>query len=531
METILKLLEDDQVELSVTIPTADVDKAVKEAYAEAAKNRIKGFRQGKAPRNVLDKVYGGPDFFLAEATDVVIKASYLKAIDSLDMIPLDQPDLGDIIPVVEGSDYQYAFTFPIAPVYTLSSYQPVQIELPSVEPTVEEIQSRIDSMMGYYVEYVEVTDRASQKGDVITLEMQVTHNGETVQSMSGENVPFELGIDAMPADFEDHFIGIKAGDHVSVDFKLPYYDGDEDNQDQDLHAEATLKKIEVKKRPELTDEWVKEKLEYESIEHFRQLLADSIKSQKESALPALKERRVAEAIAERLQGDPPASITSGFAQDIYRDIFTSLQRQGITLDVFLASTGQTPETFREEVQSQAESNARQAMALDAYALHIEAVVSDDDIQAEFVNSGGEEAQALFDEWTEVGRISEIRQGIRRMKASRLLNEEAIVTEEKPGDKAEKAEKASKTDKAGKAEKASKTDKADKTVKADKAVVVGEVDEAEKAEKAVILEKADNQKLPKAKESTKLSLKAENKKSQKPIAAPKAAKKTGGPKKV
>jgi trigger factor len=422
-------LEDNLIELSVTLPAQDVDAAVKAAYAEAAKNRIKGFRVGKAPRNVLDKVFGGPEYFLAEATDEIIKASYLKAIDSHDMVPLDSPDLGEVEPAVEGQDYEYSFSFTIAPEYQLSSYEPLVIEMPSEEPTPEEVQSRVDSMMSYYVEYVAVEDRPSQVGDILTLDMEVTQDDERVESLSGEGVPYELGADAMPDGFEENFIGIWPGAEISVDFTLPYYDGAEDGEEQDLHAESKLLKIEERKIPELTDEWVKEKLEYESADHFRELLADNLRAQKQASMPELKERRVAHAIGQRLVGEPPALIVSDFSQDIYRDIFNSLQNQGVTLDVFLASTNQTPDGFREDVQEQATNNARQAMALDAWARHADITASDEDIRTEFAESGVDDPDALYEQWLDVGRISEIRQGIRRMKASRQLNAEAIVTEE------------------------------------------------------------------------------------------------------
>ena len=534
METILKQLEDTQIELTVTIPSVDVNKALKDAYAKAADNRIKGFRKGKAPRNVLDNLYGGPEYFLAEATDEIVKASFLLAIDSQDLVPLDQPDMVDIEPAVEGQDYSYKFTFNIAPEYELSSYDPLTIELPSEEPTDAEIQSKIDTMLGYYVEYIEISDRASQNGDVLTLDMQVTHDGETVQSMSGEGLPYELGIDAMPEDFEKHFIGILPCTELSIDFKLPYFDGADDGQDQDLHAEATLRKISVRELPALTDEWVKEKLEYEGVEHFRQLLGDSIRLQKQSSMPSLKERRVADAIALRLEGDPPEALVSDFAQDIYRDIFNTLQRQGVTLDVFLASTGQTADTFREEVQSQAVANSRQAMALDTWARHFEITVSDEDIRNEFTNSGAEDPEALFKEWISVGRIAEIRQGIRRMKASKQLNEEALITEEKTNQVEQpEVDKPKKTRRSKKDQ--STKDQSTEVVEAELAVLPDATQTA-KAQAAAKPEKKTDQNPTKVAEATasdpaKATKKTETNKALRPTTTPQATKKTGRPKKV
>jgi len=535
LETTCKKLDDAKIELAVTIPAADVDQAIQAAYDEANKGRIPGFRPGKAPRNILDKHFGGSGYFLVEATNELIRTSLPLAVDGEDLIPISEPDPGQVEPVQPATDYHYTLHFDVTPEFELSSYDPVQIELPDVAATDEEIQARINTMLAYYMEYAEVTGRASQNGDVLTLDMVVTHNGERVENMSGEELPYELGVDAMPAEFEQKFIGINPGDQVSVDFKLPYADGAEDAEEEDLHAEATLKKISIKQLPELTDAWVKEKLEYESVEHFRQLVADSIKNQREMALPELKEHRVADAIAERLEGEVTDAMAMSFAQDIYQNIFMNLQKQGATLDAFLASTGQTPEGFQEDVMTQSRLNARQALALDAWARHSKIIVNAEDIQAEFASSGVEDPEKLLAEWTTSGRLSEIRQGIRRMRAAQQLNESAVVTTELPGT----ASPASKKSKIAAKPAAAKSAKTGKTAKAttqaetssSAAAVLPDVTQTTKA--------VVSGKPPRAVDKTsrgdgaKSSRKADAgaPKAAKPVAPKATARRTGGPKQV
>ena len=441
METSYKQLEGNRIELSVTIAASVIEKALAAAYAKANENRIKGFRKGKAPRNVLDKVFGGSDYFIAEATEEAIQASYLQAIDVAGFVPLDSPDMSTIEPAVTGEDYTYSFTFTVSPELELSSYTPVEIELPSEEPTAEEIQSRVDTMLGYYAEYLPVTDRPSQVGDTLTLTIETTLDGERYEGLSGDNVPYEIGIEAMPDDFESNFIGIEAGDEVSFDFTMPFSDGADGGNEQELHVEATCNDITFKFVPELTDEWAQEKLEYESAEHFRQLIADSIRDQNQAAMPSLKQRRVAEAVAKRLEGEVPELLISEMSQDIFSDIFVALQQQGITLDAYLSSMGEDVSTFRDSVQLQAIENARQVLALDAWARHQGFEVTEDDIRAEFEKAEVDDIEADIEQWTEIGRMTEIRRGILRMKASQQLNDEAIVSEEKPKTDEEKAAEA------------------------------------------------------------------------------------------
>ncbi|MCL1880410.1 MAG: trigger factor [Actinomycetia bacterium] len=445
METEVKQLEEGKVELAVTVPAADVDAAIDAAYKEAGKARIKGFRPGKAPRHVLDNVYGGAEYFAAKAADAVIKDSLPLAVDSHDLIPLDRPDFGDPELVQAGDDYHYVLQFSIAPELELSSYDPVEIELPSAAASDAEVQARIDTMLSYYPEYDPVEGRASATGDVLTIDMEVTQDGERIDDLSGESLPYQLGINSMPEEFEKHFTGIQPGTPLSFDFSLNPENMAEGVEAPTLHVEATLLKITTKRLPELTDAWVQKTLEYEGVEHFRTLLAESIKAQKEAELPRLKAHRVTEALASRLQGDVPIAVVNDYEQDLYRDIFTNMQKQNTSLEAYLASIGMTPQTFREDVTHQAQAGARQALALDAWARHYNLTATDDEIAAEFKKGiakadgqqepneaaeDAERAELLIEEWRSSGRLSEIRQGIRRVKASEQLIEQAIVSEEK-----------------------------------------------------------------------------------------------------
>ncbi|MDR3314884.1 MAG: hypothetical protein LBS98_00150 [Coriobacteriales bacterium] len=344
LETSSRRLEDNKVEVKVVISAAEVDKGIAAAYKEAARVRIPGFRPGKAPRHVLDNNYGGKEYFLGKTTDDLVKETFPLAIDSEGFVPLDSPDFPELDIVKEGEEYQYTTTFTVSPVYELSSYEPVQIELPSEEATPEEIQSQVDSLLEYYVDFEEV-------------------------------------------------------------------DGEQ-----------------VKKLPELTDEWVKEKLEYESVEEFKNRVAESIKAQKSYEIPGLKNRLVTTELASRLEGEPTELLVNQAEQSIYRDFFSTLQKNQLTLDAYLAQTGLTSEGFRADVKQQAAAEVAQELALGALARHLALEISDDEIHEEFANSGAQNPEELYADWKANGRLSEIREGLLRMKAARHLVDTAEVFE-------------------------------------------------------------------------------------------------------
>ncbi|MDR1713778.1 MAG: hypothetical protein LBR39_06480 [Coriobacteriales bacterium] len=337
MDTTSKRLEDDRVELNVTIDAAEVDKSVTAAYKEAGKARIHGFRPGKAPRHVMDNVFGGKEYFLGQATDSLVKATFPLAIDAEGYVALDSPDFEELQLVEEGKDYSYTLTFGVTPQLELSSYDPVEVELPSAEADEAEVENQVQVMLSYYV------------------------------------------------DLEGN-------------------------------------------KPELTDEWVKEQLDYEDVADFRNRIAESIKAQKAMELPQLKERLILDALIKRVEGEPPAVLVSGTEQDIYRDFFNSLQRSGLTFDGWLAQRDITPEAFRADAHQQAVEGATQGLALDAVARHEQFEVTEAEILAEFERSGAENTQALYEGWKNSGRLSELREGLLRMKALEHLKETAIVTE-------------------------------------------------------------------------------------------------------
>lgn len=471
LETSSKRNDENKIELTVVLFADEVKKGIDAAYKEAGKGRIPGFRPGKAPRLVLENHYGGKGYFQAQATDELVKNTFPLAIDREGFVPLDNPDFEELQLVEEGADYSYKLSFTVRPELELSSADPVQIELPSEEPTDEEIDAQVDTMLDYYVDFEDVTGRASKKGDIVYLEMLVRDGDERVEELSGDNLPYELGSGGMPDSFEKHLLKLKIEEKREFDFSFAKDDAEsDDNKDSNktLHAEVTLRQIKVKNKPELTDAWVKEKIEFDSVDEFKARIAESIRQQKSAELPPLKERLVVEELASRLVGEPSALLVNQTEQGIYRDFFNNLQRQNLSFDAFLANANITPDQFREDVKKQAVDAASQALALDALARSLSLTITDEELHEEFENSGAPDPAALYRDWKNNGRLSEIREGLLRMKAARHLNENAEVFE--PGKKpaAKKAAKKAPAKKATEA-KAEKSEKAEEpTAKAKKA---------------------------------------------------------------
>jgi trigger factor len=426
--------DENKIELTVTIPIDTVKKHIDAAYKEAGRVRIKGFRPGKAPRRVLENYYGGKEYFQAQATDSLVKETLPRAIDTEGYVPLDKPDVAELELVTEGNEYSYSMSFTVRPVLELSSYEPVQIELPSEEPTPEEIEEQVDTMLSYYADFKSVTDRPVQQDDFLTLEMEVTRDGARVEALSSSDTPHKMGASGMPASFDEKLLGATIGETLEFDFDFDFSpeEASQTEASELSHVVVTVKDIKAEVKPDLTDAWVKEQLEFDSVEEFKTRIADSIRFQKRQELAAFKERLITEELALRLQGEPTDMLITQTEQELYRDFFASLQQNNQTFDGFLASAQLTPEEFRKDIKQQATEVTAQTLALDALARQLGLEITDEEIREEFNSSGAEDPETLYQQWEENGRLSEIREGLLRMKAARHLNENAEIFE--PGTK-------------------------------------------------------------------------------------------------
>ena len=451
METTSTRNEENKIALTVTFAAEEVQKHIDAAYKQAAKVRIPGFRPGKAPRKVLENHYGGKEYFQAEATDDLMRQSLPLAIDSQGYVPLNKPEIGDLDLVEEGKEYSYTATFTVLPVLDLSSYDPVQIELPDEEPTTDEIDQQVDVMLDYYIDFSDVTDRAVEAGDFLMLETEMTSDGERIESMSGDSIPHNLGSGNMPKDFDNQLLGMEIGQTKEFDLSFAGGEGNLVDEDKQAHAVVTVKGIQSRQKPELTDEFVKEWLEFDSVDEFRTRIADSLRARKKSELASLKERLISAELAERLNGEPSDLLITETEQGIYRDFFNTLQRSNQTLDTFLSNANISPEDFRDDIHRQATEVAAEALAFDAFARHLALEVTEDELREEFKLSGAEDPEALFAQWESNGRLSEVREGILRTKAARAVAEAAEVFEpgKKPAAKKAAAKKATGKAAAGK----------------------------------------------------------------------------------
>uniref|UniRef100_UPI003F8C8FE2 trigger factor n=1 Tax=Collinsella bouchesdurhonensis TaxID=1907654 RepID=UPI003F8C8FE2 len=412
-------VQDAKLTATVTIPAADVDAAIKKAYKDAAnKYRFPGFRAGRAPRPVIDNMLG-KEATLAQATNDILAANEPAVLNELDIVPLKEGDYKELDLVKDHEDYTYTVTFSLRQSVELNSYEPVEIEMPPAEVTEGEIDAQIEMLMGYHATFEEV-DRPVQNDDYVTAAVKDI-KGAT--RFAGENRMFVVGSENFPTEVNEGLVGMKKDESKEISW-TPMGDNAEE-----VTIEVTINNVKERKLPELTDEFVKENFGFDTIAAMRDGVKEELEGDKTSKLPGLKENRAVAALSERLELE---KVDEDYEQSVFSELgqtfLQNLSSRGMTLDVWLQASGLTSEAFIADLHRQANDVARESLALDALARHLEIEVSDEDVDKEFVDAGVEDVEASKAQFVADGRMPAVRDSIRRSKAVDWLVENAKVTE-------------------------------------------------------------------------------------------------------
>ena len=412
-------VKDAKLTATVTVEAADVDAAIKKAYKDAAKKyRFPGFRPGKAPRPVVDSMLGA-EATLAQATNDIIGGNEAAVLNGLDIVPVKEGDYKDIEIAKDHEDYTYTVEFTLRPACELSSYEPVEIEMPPAEVTEAEIDQQVDMLMGYHATFEDVEDRAVEADDYVTADLEDVKGAE---QFAGEGRLLAMGNDTLPKEFDEALLGAKIGDEKEISWK-PGEDEDE------CTVKVTVKGIKVRKTPELTDEFAKENFGFDDIAAMRDAIKLELEQDKTAKLPGLKENRAVAKLAERLQLD---KMDEDYEKSVFNELgqnfLQNLAQRGMTLDAWLQANGISSDQFISDLHQQANDVARESLALDSLAKHLDVQVNDDDVTEEFKNAGVEDVEASKAEFVSDGRMPAVRDSIRRSKAVDWLVENAKVTE-------------------------------------------------------------------------------------------------------
>ncbi len=375
-------LEHNMAKLTIEVSAEDVEKALQAAYLkERSRISLPGFRKGKVPRQMIEKMYG-PEVFYDEAANHMISEAYGKAYDECELDIVSQPKV-EITQLEKGKPFIFTAEVAVKPEVTLGEYKGLKVDKVSTRVTQKEVDEEIDKERERNARTVEVTDRAVQDKDQVVLDFEGFVDGEAFEGGRGEKYPLTIGSGSFIPGFEEQLIGAEIGKEVEVNVTFP-----EEYQAEELAGKAavfkcTVHEIKAKEIPELDDEFVSDvSEESETVDAYKAEVKAKIKERKEREGKQKREDQSVEQAVANAQIDIPEPMIDLQTKQMADDFARRIMQQGMSLEQYFQFTGLSEEKMMEEFRPQAEKRIRTRLVLEAVVAAENIEVSDERLDEE-----------------------------------------------------------------------------------------------------------------------------------------------------
>ncbi len=440
MNVSVEKLENNMAKLTVEVAAEEFNKAINAVY-QRQKGRINvpGFRKGKAPRNIIEKMYGSGVFYEDAANDT-INSTYPDAVDDCGESVVSDPELA-VEQLEAGKPFIYTATVALKPPVSLGKYKGVETEKIEVSVTDEELANRLKSEQEKNASFKTVTDRAVADGDMIQLDFEGFVDGVAFDGGKGEDYPLTIGSGSFIPGFEEQLIGAEIGKELDVNVTFPENYQAENLKGKDATFKCTVKGIREKELPELDDEFADEVSEFSTLEEYKEDLKKSMLELKESNAKTQKEDAVIGAIVEDSAIEIPAPMLQTQQKQMLDEFEQQLRMQGMTLEQYAGYAGVTRQQLLDELAPNAERRIRTRLVLEEIAKQENITASEEEYEAEL--------QKMADQYrTELDNIKKMftdrdkermMEDIAVQKAATFVTDAAVEVEKKAEKKEDKPE--------------------------------------------------------------------------------------------
>ena len=374
-------LEKNMAKLTVEVDNAEFVKAIDVAYK---KNRNKfnlpGFRKGKAPKEMIMKMYG-PQVFFEDALNEILDKTYPEAAKESGLEIVSRPEIG-VEQIGMDQNVIYTATVAVKPEVTLGEYKGVTVEKAETTVSAKEVNEKLAAELEKNARVVEV-EREIKKDDIATIDFVGSVDGVEFEGGKGEDYPLTIGSGTFIPGFEDQLIAHKAGETVDVKVTFPENYGAKDLAGKEALFVTTIKAVKEKQVPAADDEFASEVSEFDTLDEYKKDLKKTLKEEKEKAATTTNERNVIAKVVENASVEIPAPMLEAQLDNMLYDYQTRLAQQGIPMDQYLQITGQTVEQIKEQMKESAEKNLKTSLVIEAIMEKENITVADERVDEEF----------------------------------------------------------------------------------------------------------------------------------------------------
>lgn len=419
-------LEHNMAKLTIEVAAEEVEKALQAAYLrQRGKISIPGFRKGKVPRQMLEKMYG-PEIFYDDAVNRMIPTAYSEAYEECGLEIVSQPEV-DVVQMEKGKPFIFTAEVATKPEVTLGEYKGLKVDKIPVEVTAEDVEAEIQRERERNGRTVEVTDRGVADKDMVTLDFEGFVDGEAFEGGKGTDYPLTIGSGAFIPGFEEQLIGAEIGQEVEVNVTFPEEYQAKELAGKDAIFKCTVHTIKEKELPELDDEFASEVSECETMEEYRQEVEKKLTDKKQAEARETIEDQAVDQAAENAEMDIPQPMIDLQVRQMEDDLGYRLQMQGMTKEMYFQMTGLTEDRLKQDLEAQALKTIRTRLVLEAVVKAENITVSEERVEEELKKMAETYKRDLDDLKKSMGekRIEEMKESIAVQDAITLVADAAV----------------------------------------------------------------------------------------------------------
>ncbi len=431
-------LEKSMAKLTIEVSPEEFEKSIVKAYNKN-KNRItiQGFRKGKAPRKMIEKMYG-PEIFYEDAVNFAIPDAYAQAAEECDLDIVSRPEI-DVVDIGPGKPFVFSATVAVKPEVELGEYKGIEVEKQEVKVVAADVNAEIDRVREQNARIITVEDRAIQKDDIAVIDFEGFVDDEPFQGGKGQDYSLTIGSHSFIDDFEDQLIGKNTGDKVDVNVTFPENYHEESLKGKPALFKVEIKEIKVKELPELDDEFASEVSEFDTLKEYKASVKKNLTDRRKAQARTEIENQVVEKVTENAKVELPGPMVDEQVSQMVNEFASRLQQQGLSIEQYMQMTGMQPQTMMDQMRPEAEKRIKTRLVLEAVvkAEQIKATAKDVDKEIERM---AEMYRMDADKLKETAGDEERKQislDAAVQKAVDLLVKEAVETEPKKEDKEDK----------------------------------------------------------------------------------------------
>lgn len=399
MSVQVETLEKNMAKLTIEVPAEELEKALQASYLKQ-KNQISlpGFRKGKVPRNMIEKMYG-PEIFFEDAANQLIRENYGDAADESGIEIVSRPVI-DITQIEKGKPFIFTAEVAVKPEVTLGKYKGVTVTKIDVTVTDEEVDAAVEKERNNNARTITVEDRPIQDGDTAVIDFEGFVDGEPFEGGKGENHSLEIGSHSFIDTFEEQLIGKNSGDEAEINVTFPEEYHAEDLAGKPAVFKVKIHEIRVKELPEADDEFAQDVSEFDTLAEYREDIKKKLAEEKEADAKRAKEDEAVRKISEDASMEIPEPMIETQIESMIDDFAQRITQQGLSFEQYMQFSGLTMDKLKEQVRPDAVSRIKSSLVLEKIAEEEKIEATEEDVNAE--------VQRIADAYgMEVDKIEEI----------------------------------------------------------------------------------------------------------------------------